>query len=313
MLKTLYRNLTRYVNRKYYTEIFHQPKLLLNFFRLSSKPYIAKLPWGPTILINPSEHQGYRIKTLGVYDLCVCEAIWKLMDSGEYAIDAGANIGQMTSVMATKVGKNGKVFSIEPHPRVYEELLRNVRNWDRNNDCARIYPMNLALSNKIANGTLVEPADHEQNYGEAFITEDKKYVKSVENTYTIKMTRLDEIIRDIDKIGLLKIDVEGHEAKVLKGATESLKKKKFRDIIFEEHGNHSYPTVITDYLESYGYTVFYMVKHFLGIAFGDLKKNREIYKDYTYYNCLASIDSNRAEHRMRRRGWEILKQKNNIF
>ena len=66
--------------------------------------------------MNPKETIGRAILRLGVYDLCVSESICRLLDPGESAIDVGANLGYMTSLMAAKAGKCGSVESFEPHP-----------------------------------------------------------------------------------------------------------------------------------------------------------------------------------------------------
>jgi FkbM family methyltransferase len=45
------------------------------------------------------------------------------------AVDVGANIGYMTSLMAHKVGLSGKVIAFEPHPAIYKRLVNNVQDW----------------------------------------------------------------------------------------------------------------------------------------------------------------------------------------
>ena len=55
------------------------------------------------------------------FDLISCEAIWRLLDEGELALDVGANIGYMTSLMAARLGKNGRVIAFEPHPVLFQE------------------------------------------------------------------------------------------------------------------------------------------------------------------------------------------------
>ena len=47
----------------------------------------------------------------GIYDLIVTEILWRLINKGEIAVDVGANIGYMTSLMAAKVASSGKVYS----------------------------------------------------------------------------------------------------------------------------------------------------------------------------------------------------------
>src|SRR5579863_10360378 len=96
-------------------------------FRAASERYsTVRLPWGLPIRVERTETLGESIGRLGVYQLPVCESILRLVDPDEAAIDAGANIGLMTSIIAVAVGPNGRVISFEPHPQIFGELSLNV-------------------------------------------------------------------------------------------------------------------------------------------------------------------------------------------
>lgn len=69
----------------------------------------VRLPWGLPIRVRPAESIGAVIRHRGVHDLPVCELISRLIEPGELAVDAGANIGQMTGLMAVTAGPRGKV------------------------------------------------------------------------------------------------------------------------------------------------------------------------------------------------------------
>jgi hypothetical protein len=76
----------------------------------------ALLANGTPIVVNTNEDIGRLIATLGIYDLVVSEAITRLLDPGDVAVDAGANIGYMSAIMAEQVGPDGRVMSFEPNP-----------------------------------------------------------------------------------------------------------------------------------------------------------------------------------------------------
>lgn len=86
---------------------------------------IVVLPWGDSIKVFTNEVIGSGIWCYGVFDLIVGEAILRLLDKGETALDIGANIGQFSTLMARRVGLIGKVFSFEPHSDLYHELVTN--------------------------------------------------------------------------------------------------------------------------------------------------------------------------------------------
>src|SRR4051812_45060416 len=70
------------------------------FRRRTSGPQVVRLPWGLDLNVLPDEAIGASIARTGVFELHVSETIWRLLDRGELAVDVGANIGYMTSLMA---------------------------------------------------------------------------------------------------------------------------------------------------------------------------------------------------------------------
>src|SRR5262249_17416850 len=73
----------------------------------------VRLAWGLPIRIDPSCLIGLDILNLGLYDRIVPEAICRLLDPGEWALDVGANIGQNASIMALVAGPRGHVVAFE--------------------------------------------------------------------------------------------------------------------------------------------------------------------------------------------------------
>ncbi|GET43193.1 FkbM family methyltransferase [Microseira wollei] len=292
-------------------ELFFNPKQLVRY-QLMKKGNISNnefeevsLPWGVKILVRPHEFIGKRICMYGLYDLCVCESVWNLLDPGECAVDVGANIGQMASLMAVKCGGSGKVIAFEPHPKVYEELMKNVNTWNQKEGLARIISHQVALSENAGEGLLRSHATFQISMGRSRVVTEENYQALEGRDYKIKLQKLDEIIDNHEKIGVMKIDVEGHEISVLKGAKEVIESNRIRDIIFEEHAK--YPTVLTQFLEEYGYSLFYLEKSFWGIEVGEIK-NRPQYT-YTIHevpNYLATKEPERALVRLRKKGWRVL-------
>ena len=90
------------------------------------------------------------------------------------------------------------------------------------------------------------------NLGASKIIKSKS--KSKRPVISIKVDKLDNVFTDIDKVAVIKIDVEGHELEALKGAEKIIKKNK-PYIIFEQHSeeikNGSSETI--EFLKSFGY------------------------------------------------------------
>ena len=107
-------NLIHHLNRP---EYIFRPRQICNrlLSPLQKKTNESKdvvLPWGAEFRVNanPSDTVSYSIWLKGIYDVSLTEIIWRLLVPGEIALDVGANIGHVTSLMASTVGTKGKVL-----------------------------------------------------------------------------------------------------------------------------------------------------------------------------------------------------------
>jgi FkbM family methyltransferase len=264
------------------------------------------LPWGHLIRVRPREAIGACIWRVGIYDVCVSECLWRLMDPGEVAVDIGANIGHMTSVMASRAGKQGKIISVEPHPELFEELHFNVSRWQSLMDVPDIVLHNLALSDRPGRALLHIPHGFRANRGTASLLEPSGQ-ETERESHPVDVNTLDALLYGNDKIGVLKIDVEGHELAVLQGSMELLRNGHARDIIFEEHGMP--PTPVIALLRENGYVVFHMGQRLRGPEILDIRQPY-IPKVVHPPSFLATIDPQRALARLSERGWRVLRRVN---
>jgi FkbM family methyltransferase len=288
-----------YLNKPYY--VFRPTQLLRRLKRtVGRRPADSResvsLPWGLPITVDPLQPIGSALVRSGVYDLCVCEAVYRLADPGEVAVDAGANIGLMASVMAAKLGSSGTVLAFEPHPTTFGELLLNVETWRACEWAAPIEPRLLALSDREGRGTLV--AGRGEDLGQASLNSSGA---AEGRHWEADLARLDDLVED--RVGVLKLDVEGHEAKALIGAERLLRERKIRDIVFEEH--EIPPTPATELLEQHGYSVFRLEQRLLGPRISKPASAADAASDYPP-SYLATVERERAEARLSRRGWMVL-------
>ena len=220
----------------------------------------VRLPWGMRLRIRPEETIGRAIWQTGIYDLAVSETIARLLQPGDRVIDAGANLGYMTGIMAWRVGERGQVWSFEPHPELVAELRANVGLWGQTGAAVRV--LEKALGETEGEATLVQTAEFSQNRGTSSIVGGSVDEKAEERRFSVELTRLDSICSGEASFALLKIDVEGGELAVLKGAAGLLRARRIRQVVFEEH--ERYPTPVTNLLEANGYMVFRLVKGLFG-------------------------------------------------
>lgn len=288
----------RFVNRPYY---WYRPSQLA--IRLRAKddpggePRLVRTAWGSHLYCWP-DPLGLAVARTGVYDLTVAETLARLADPGETAIDAGANVGLMSSLLAHAVGSTGRVVSFEPHPMIFETLSRNVELWAREEQITMIDARQAAVS--ASAGTLplaVDPDTFAHNKGTASLEHDDHT-----NATTVRTIRLgDEFSAPI---GVLKLDVEMHELAALEGAEALLSSRLVRDIVFEEH--EAPPTPVTALLQAHGYEVLSVRQ---GVTGPILCAPEDAYgkKLWDPPALLATSEPQRARERLKRRGWASLR------
>ena len=171
-------------------------------------------------------------------------------EKGEVVVDVGANIGVFTLNAARKVGTEGCVISFEPKNRNYELLSRNIRL----NRYCNVLPLNMALSDFDGEGTLYVKSVSLHNTLLAKTDLETKTVK----TETVKVNKLASILKklNVKHVDLLKIDAEGSELEVLKGAKELLLDYKIRKLSVATYHSKDQSDIISKYLQSFGYHIY---------------------------------------------------------
>jgi FkbM family methyltransferase len=165
---------------------------------------------------------------------------------GDIVVDVGAHMGRYTITSSNYVGPHGKVIAIEAHPYNFKILQRNI--WL--NRLTNVTAMNCAVYSAEARLKLYLP-DEDLGYTmhHSLMTNYliSKYNQSIERKYIeVEAYTLDKLLqkKGIDQVNWIKIDVEGAEYEVLKGAKGILSENKQIAILIEVHGKDTYrPTV----------------------------------------------------------------------
>ena len=129
-------------------------------------------------------------------------------------VDAGANIGFNSVLASAAVGPQGRVVAFEMIPGTAAVLRRHLEV----NGCGNATVVERALSD--APGQTVTAHIPHDRFGLASIAESDRPGESV----TVETTTLDAALADVERVDLLKVDLEGAEEGALRGATETLAK-----------------------------------------------------------------------------------------
>ena len=155
----------------------------------------------------------------------VRNAIERHLVPGDTFIDAGANIGFFTVAGARIVGPAGRVIAVEMIPDTAEILRTHCAI----NALSNVTVVEQALSDRAGDEVVAHlPLDH---VGQATLLPETIHSAGQTREIRVTTTTLDDLTAAIDRIDLIKIDLEGAESLALAGARQSL--TRTRRVIFE--------------------------------------------------------------------------------
>jgi FkbM family methyltransferase len=132
-------------------------------------------------------------------------------------VDAGANLGYFTLPARSIVGETGKVYAFEPRSRVFSMLASSIKE----NNLDNVYAHKMALGAGNGSTELVFPRD-EFNLGGSQLENGRNGHDTTVERETVTITTLDAAIPDDIWVDLIKIDIEGAEPLLFKGARRTI-------------------------------------------------------------------------------------------
>src|SRR3984893_18651282 len=206
---------------------------------------------GFTIEVDPFDGPGRDFWQTGLTEPPTRDLVSRILRPGMVMLDIGAYIGQFTLVSSRATNDEIRIFSFEPTPGVFRQLCRNIQA----NKCAHVTCIQAALSDRSGRAKFYfYPESHDQNSLRALASSDATYAE-------VSVETIDSIAEQysIDRMDLVKVDVEGNELSVLKGARRSL--TRFRPVLIVEISRHQRTygytgAEVKNFLDEYGYNTF---------------------------------------------------------
>lgn len=258
----------------------------------------AELPWRKKIKVNPREDLGKSILHLGYYELALSELIWRsLTKNTEAFLDVGTNIGYFPLLALEKKEFQGKIHAFEPHPGLYQLAAENI-NLNKNSN--RVEFHQIALSDSAGEARLFIPTDFKNNEGIASL---EKPRDGNSQEIVVKTKSLDEVCGHLRNI-VAKIDTEGHEAAVLRGARSLLGAGAFRCIFFEEFKSPNEAETFT-ILKEFGFKIARIKRTFWGPSF-ELPEKPVTHKIWEPINYIAAPVNSDIWNTLGGPGWSII-------
>ena len=182
----------------------------------------ATLPGGEVVRVSP-EHRYLS------WNPAEYEAFRRAVGPGAVALDVGANVGAYSVLLGQWVGPSGCVFAFEPEPRAFQGLSRHVL---LNRLGAIVHPVPVAVADHEGTANLVAAA----TAGEARIGGETRVGGPAPLGTTTRVTTVDRFCAERGlEPSFLKIDVEGLELAVLRGARDTIRRCRNLEVFVEMH------------------------------------------------------------------------------
>lgn len=245
MLKSFIKKLPMYqsckwIYRKYLYNSFNNFKVLKLYSTKTGNYYLP--------LFATEDSIKYHIIKNKIYQKEVVDESQKHIKSNSLVLDVGSNYGQM-SIIFSKTKSNVKVLSFEAQKFIFEILKKNIKV---NNANVRAYYNVVGEFSKTVN---IKKTDLSRNFswGESQVIIEKNNL----NAERIRAVKIDDL-QVKKKISFMKIDTEGMDLMVMKGAYKTILRNKM-PIIFEydeKHSNYNYTLLdVKKYLNKINYSI----------------------------------------------------------
>lgn len=201
-----------------YTHILRGPlRSITNAIIINILPQTAQLKEG-VIALNPEDPIVSGSLAFGVYEPFETEVFRNSVKPGMTVIDIGANIGYYTVIAASKTAPGGNVIAFEPEPNNYKFLTKTLQK----NNFDNVHTHQLAIADKSG---ILSLNLFESNKGRHSLVMDYQDSRELSKKIDIQATDLDSFLAEhhIDKVDIIKMDIEGAESLALRGMQKTLK------------------------------------------------------------------------------------------
>jgi len=238
------------------------------------------LPTGQRIVVDPCDSVGREVLLHGCYEPETVALLSALLSEGMTYVDVGANIGHHALIAAARVGDGGAIHAFEPTPATFDELRRNMSR----NGCRNVTCNNCALGDQVGMAQF-----YLADISECAANSLGRTVHVTDQQVSVSLRTLDDyaVAAAIDRLDVLKVDVEGAELLVLRGAERTI--RQFQPVIVLEFSKH---TAAFGYeTEELAHTLRHLQYELFTV--GAMPLPRHSHSDELYYNVLA-VPANRV-------------------
>jgi FkbM family methyltransferase len=196
---------------------------------------------GLMLYLKRDMYVGRSLDLYGEFSEIESELLLRYAPLGGVVVDAGANIGAHTLALARAVGPGGVAIAAEPQRVVFQMLCANLAL----NEVRNVHAIHCALGAATGRTTIPLPDyQRESNFGGISAGSERGEFVRVLSVDGLALPRLD----------LLKIDVEGWEADVIRGADAAI--ARHRPVLYVEADRKDKTPALIELLRSKGYALY---------------------------------------------------------
>jgi FkbM family methyltransferase len=200
-------------------------------------------------LANPNDiFIGRSLLEFGEFSEIEVALLCSLVKPGATVVEVGANIGTHTIPLARKAGAKGRVHAFEPQPLIFQTLCANLML----NGITRVDAQNKACGGRRARVVIpdCDPAAP-KNYGRFELTGLDE--TNPQDGVQVEVVPLDEV--DLGPVDLIKVDAEGMEFDVLRGAARLIETD--RPLLYVENDRQDRSARLIKLIQSFGYRLWW--------------------------------------------------------
>jgi FkbM family methyltransferase len=217
--------------------------------RSSFRRSLPALVGGSRIYVSGSAGLKYIFRSMDRVDPILCALAKEFVLPGNVIWDVGANVGLFSFAAAHLCGVSGKVVAFEPDVWLVQLLRQSSRIQPRSSGAVQVIPVGVAETCDIRAFNIASRSRSANFLAEYGSTQ----IGGVAERQTVVCVTLDWLAERLALPDILKIDVEGAELEVLRGAVALLQKK--RPIVICEVSSERSPEV-TALFQANGYVIF---------------------------------------------------------
>lgn len=206
---------------------------------------LVKAKYGYCLYNTNDIYVGQSIERYGEFsesEVALFAQICKLNDT---VIEVGANIGTHTLVFSQLVGAKGVVYAFEPQRIVFQTLCANMAL----NSITNVFACQSALGKRRGH-VFIPLIDYAKKYNYGGVS-----VDDAQSGEKVRLEKLDDYMDEIENVKLIKIDVEGMELDVLKGAKQMI--QKYMPYMYIENDRIDKSKSLLKHINSLGYKMYW--------------------------------------------------------